>query len=164
MAERSAEERTFNGLLDAHGGAILAALRHLCRNPHDADDVFQETAIRVWRGLAARPRLRNPRAWLMTIAYRSFLDHRARQDPRREPEDMLDRRAVDPAERAILVEETDRVRALVADLPEPIRDVVALHYAGGLSLREAARALGISVGTAKSRLNNALERMRKVLT
>ncbi|MBN1420500.1 MAG: RNA polymerase sigma factor [Planctomycetes bacterium] len=167
MTERSGDERAFLGLLEAHGGAILAAIRHLCGNPDDADDVFQETAIRVWRALRARPRLRSPRGWLMTIAYRSFLDHRARRDPRHapddRPDDRPDGRAVDPAERAIRVEDADRVRVLVADLPEPIRDVVALHYAGGLSLRETARALGISVGTAKSRLNNALERMRQAM-
>ena len=36
-------------LLDAHGAAVLAMLRQLCGSRHDADDVFQETAARVWR-------------------------------------------------------------------------------------------------------------------
>lgn len=158
---RARGESAFLGLLEAHGGAIAAALRHLCKNPHDAEDVFQEVAIRVWRSLRARPQLRSPRAWLMTIAYRCFLDQRARRGPCSEIEDRLDCNAIDPATSAIQSEEAARVRAIVADLPEPIREVVALHYAGGLSLRETALALGISVGTVKSRLNNALERMRK---
>ena len=68
----------FEGLVDEHGAVALAVLRRLCGNPHDAD-LFQEVAVRVWRNLRSRPRLRNPRGWLLTIAYRAFLDHRARR-------------------------------------------------------------------------------------
>jgi RNA polymerase sigma-70 factor, ECF subfamily len=39
-----------------------------------------------------------------------------------------------------------------------------LHYTGGLSLREIAKALGISVGTVKSRLNSGLEQLRRRLS
>ena len=73
-----AERQIFLELVDRHGATVLAMLRRLCGNVHDADDVFQEVAARVWRNLGSRPRLRSPRAWLLTVAYRQFLDHRAR--------------------------------------------------------------------------------------
>src|SRR6516225_6896777 len=76
-------ERQFLALLDDHGPVVLALLRRLCRNPHDAEDAFQETAVRVWRSLGSQPAVRNPRGWLLTIAYRTFLDQAAR---RRGPE------------------------------------------------------------------------------
>ena len=49
------------------------------------------------------------------------------------------------------------------ELSDPIREVVILHYAGGLSLSETAAAMGISKGTAKSRLSSALVKLRSVL-
>src|SRR5205814_2213442 len=69
----------FERLVDGHSGAVLAVLRRLCGNRHDADDVFQDVAVRVWRHFPRRPRLRSPRGWLITIAYRAFVDHRARR-------------------------------------------------------------------------------------
>ena len=72
------ERQTFLDLVDRHGATVLAMLRRLCGNRHDADDVFQEVAAKVWLNLHSRPRLRSPRAWLLTVAYRQFLDHRAR--------------------------------------------------------------------------------------
>src|SRR5262245_51538169 len=72
------DREIFLGLVDEHGAAVLALLRRLCGRGHDAEDLFQEVAVRVWRNLGSRPRLRNPRGWLMTIAYRAFLDHEAR--------------------------------------------------------------------------------------
>jgi RNA polymerase sigma-70 factor (ECF subfamily) len=147
---------------------MLAMLRRLCGNPHDAADVFQEVAARVWRNFNARPRLRSPKAWLLTVAYRQFLDHRARRpvhaslEGRDEPTG--DWSADDPA---ALAERSDDGRVLdraVNELPEALRSVIAAHYTGGLSLRETAEVIGISVGTVKSRLNAGLEQLRRRLS
>ena len=66
----SAEYEAFMALVDEHGGSLLAMLRRLCRHEQNAEDIFQETAARVWRTFPDRPRLTNPRGWLMTIGYR----------------------------------------------------------------------------------------------
>ena len=63
-----------------------------------------------------------------------------------------------------LAERSDEARILdeaVNELPDTLRSVIVLHYTGGLSLRETAAAIGISVGTAKSRLNTGLEHLRR---
>ena len=153
----------FVALLEAHGGSLLAMLRRLCRNTADADDVYQDTAIRVWRHFASRPRLRNPRAWLMTIAYRAFVDHherRKRFEPLIEP---ADTRGATPESQAEQSEWSHRLAAAIETLPPPARQVVVLHYTGGLSLRQTATAMGLSLGTVKSRLNSALETLRSSL-
>lgn len=160
---------TFLALLDRHGSVALALLRRLCGNAHDAEDLFQDVAIRVWRHLGDRPRLRNDRAWLLTIAYRAYLDHQARRPPA--PAALFDgdeelargggdRDPVAIAERA---EHARLVHAAVAGLTAPLREVVVLHYTGGLSLREVAAATGVSIGTVKSRLNAGLEQLRRRL-
>jgi RNA polymerase sigma-70 factor (ECF subfamily) len=60
-------------------------------------------------------------------------------------------------------EERDRVQAAIADLPDSIREVVVLHYVGGLTLGQTAAAMELSPGTVKSRLNAALNKLRSVL-
>jgi len=154
----------FLDLLDHHGAALLSTLRRLCGNAHDADDVFQETAIRVWRFLPGRGGLRSPRAWLMTVAYRSFLDQQGRRCTHADLEDAPDASLPDPSEQAERSEQHGKVNDAVAELPEPIRAVLALHYTAGLTLRQTAKALGISLGTVKSRLNNGLARLRRLLS
>ncbi len=157
------EYREFVALVDAHGGALLALLRRLCRNEQDAEDAFQETAARVWRSFASRPALRNPRGWLMTIGYRAFLDQQARVKVHEALTDSPDWNAGPPPERAIRNEEAGRVHAALEQLAEPIREVLALHYTGGLSLRQTAEAMGVSEGTVKSRLHAGLNQIRRIL-
>jgi RNA polymerase sigma-70 factor (ECF subfamily) len=153
----------FVTLVDAHGPAVLALLRRLSGNRHDADDAFQETAVRVWRSFNSRPRPRNERAWLMTIAYRAFLDQRSRRRPAEALVEPADPRSASPADAAARSEETQKLLAEVGGLPEAMREVVVLHYTGGLTLQETARAIGVSAGTVKSRLNAALKQLRSVL-
>jgi RNA polymerase sigma-70 factor (ECF subfamily) len=160
---KSAWQREFLELLDAHGPTLMAMLRRLCRSAHDAEDVFQETAVRVWRGFADRPRLRNPRGWILTIGYRAFLDTRQRSGRHDDLQDLTDSRQGSPVDVAVQAEDCDRLQVAVAGLAEPIREVIVLHYVGGLTLRQTAAAMEISEGTVKSRLHAALNKLRSVL-
>jgi RNA polymerase sigma-70 factor (ECF subfamily) len=159
-------ERQFLALLDDHGPVVLALLRRLCRNAHDAEDAFQETAVRVWRGLGNRPALRNPRGWLLTIAYRAYLDQAARRriaEGSPDCEATPDERLPPPDAQAEWKEEQARVRQALAALPQSQRDVVLLHYTGHLSLEQTAATMGLAVGTVKSRLHAALGKLRGLL-
>lgn len=141
----------------------MSFLRRLCGNQPDADDVFQETAVRVWKNLASRPWLRNPKSWLMTIGYRVFVDLRERRRPTGELKDAADSGRHSPADLAEQSEDTDRVQTAIAGLADPIREVVVLHYVGGLSISQTAAAMNIADGTVKSRLNSALNALRSAL-
>ncbi|MEX2139121.1 MAG: RNA polymerase sigma factor [Pirellulales bacterium] len=163
ISAMSSDRRKFVALLESHGPALVAMLRRLCRNSHDADDVYQDTAMRVWRHFPTRPRLRNPKSWLMTIAYRAFVDHyqrRRKHDPIFEVADRRGQSADCLAEKA---EWSQRVSAAMESLPPAVHQVVLLHYTGGLTLRQTAEAMGLSIGTVKSRLNSGLETLRSVL-
>jgi RNA polymerase sigma-70 factor, ECF subfamily len=153
----------FERMVDDHGAAVFAMLRRLCGNAHDAEDVFQDVAVRVWRSFPNRPRLRRPRAWLMTIAYRTFIDHRARRVAVKPLGAVADYRSDSADRRAEHADECRRVDAAMAELPDAMREVLALHYAGGLTLRQTADALDVSAGTVKSRLSAALAKLREKL-
>ena len=65
-----------------------------------------------------------------------------------------------------VAERAERVLLLnraVSGLSPRLREVVVLHYTGGLSLRQVAAATGVSIGTVKSRLNAGLEQLRRRL-
>ena len=163
MANR--QEAVFDQLMEEHGPAVRAVLRHLCRRPQDVDDVWQDTAVRVWKSLQQRPWLRNPRAWLVRIAYRASVDHAARQPAAGEygEFDRADESAPTAHESAALAERRLQVRQALDALPADLRALIALHYTAGLSLRETAAALDLPVGTVKSRLHAALNLLRREL-
>lgn len=168
--DMSADSETFLALLDRHGAVALGMLRRLCGNGHDADDAFQDVALRVWKHLGNRPWLRNDRAWLLTITYRAYLDQQARRPPSHVPllddDEALARSAIDrdPVAVAERAESAALVKQAVAGLSPPLREVVVMHYTGGLTLRQIAAAMGISTGTVKSRLSAGLEQLRRRMT
>ena len=162
------DREAFLALVDRHGAVAMGMLRRLCGNGHDAEDVFQDVAIRVWKHLRERPRLRDDRAWLLTIAYRAYLDHRARRPPAHVPlfDDEVPGRAGTERDPVAVAERTERARQVneaVAGLSPLLREVIVLHSTGGLSLRQVAAATGASIGTVKSRLNAGLEQLRRRL-
>jgi RNA polymerase sigma-70 factor, ECF subfamily len=163
LVPQSHAQHDFAALFAEYGPSVLALLRRLAGNPHDADDLFQETAVRVWRRLNDRPQLRNSRAWLMSIAYHVFLDQCGARRLATADASRLPGTEQSPAERLELAEETDRAISAIAGLPSAVREVVLLHYTGGLTLRETAQAMGISSGTVRSRLNTALKELRRKL-
>jgi RNA polymerase sigma-70 factor (ECF subfamily) len=158
-------DSTFSRLMAVHGRSLRAILHNLCRNSQDVDDVWQDTAIRVWKSLRKRPWLKNPRGWLAMIAYRAYLDHAARRPPNHAvgDYDLADKSTPTPVEAAVRTEQRLLVGKALDNLPEDQRSVVILHYTGGLSVRETAEAIGIPVGTAKSRLHTALTTLRRML-
>ena len=78
--------------------------------------------------------------------------------------DVFDSQCRGPAEESVDLEEAREIRRAVDSLPEQTRQVVLLIYFQGLKYREAAQALGIPVGTVKSRLHGAIQRLGEVLT
>lgn len=129
----------------------------------DAEDAAQDAFIRAWRDL---PTLRDPgrwSAWFRRLVVRSALDRatRSRRSPvlRLDPvvEGGFDAPEPDAIER--IIGQDELLRAL-ADLSRDDRAVIALRFAADLEVPDVATALGIPLGTAKSRLHRALARLR----
>jgi RNA polymerase sigma factor (sigma-70 family) len=120
-----------------------------------ADDCFQETFLSAMR---AYPRLRStssPRAWVLTIAHRKALDHYRQRSRGAIAVEAVPEIAVEDAEPRDH-ETWDRVRAL----PPKQRAAVLLRYAGDLSHREVAAALGCSEDAARRSAHEGLKRLR----
>jgi RNA polymerase sigma-70 factor, ECF subfamily len=70
----------------------------------------------------------------------------------------------DPVRAAVRRDEAERLKRAVEALSPPLRETVLLCYTHGLTHDEAAEAMGIPLGTVKSRLHSALEELRSRLT
>lgn len=128
----------------------------------DADDCFQETFVSALR---AYPRVRpdsDLRAWVLTIAHRKAIDHHRARARRAIPasDAMPEPRA--PAQTTAADRDT-ALWARVHDLPRKQRAAVLLRFAGDLSHREVAIALGCSEEAARRSAHEGLKKLRQEL-
>lgn len=158
----AAGEAAFEVLVRRHGPMVLAICRGVLRDVHDADDAFQATFLVLARR-ASTVRGRDRLApWLARVARR--IAWRARREAARRAN--LERRAARSADAAealaepIAVEAADCVRAEVNRLPESDRMLLQLTYWQGKTYEEAAALLSWPIGTVRSRLSRARERLR----
>jgi RNA polymerase sigma factor (sigma-70 family) len=120
-----------------------------------ADDCFQETFLAA---LEAYPRLRpssNHRAWVLTIAHRKAIDHHRSRARGAIPVEAVPEPAVEDPRT-----EDDQTWERVRALPPKQRAAVLLRYAGDLSHREVAAALGCSEEAARRSVHEGLKKLR----
>jgi RNA polymerase sigma-70 factor, ECF subfamily len=151
-------------------GVLLRVGRRLTGDPADAEDLVQETVLRAYRALD-RFDGRHPRAWLLTIQRNAWRNMNRRLRPQLiyDPASLheLPARGADGRtgpEEAVVDDTMDAALvAALTGLPRNFRDTVVLVDVDGLSYREAARVLGVPVGTVMSRLHRARGRLRTQL-
>jgi RNA polymerase sigma factor (sigma-70 family) len=147
------EEAAFEALVRRHGPLVLGVCRRVLHNTHDAEDAFQATFLALARQAASAGRRASLGTWLYHVAYLTALRARGRSDARRRREASAPPRGqADP-----LAEVTGRELMTVLDrelhdLPERLRSPLVLCYLEGKTRDEAARELGLSLGTLKRRL------------
>lgn len=140
-----------------YGTAML-----IIRDPDGANDAVQETLIEAWRNL---PQLRDPDAfegWLNRILVRSCYRAIKMRRRRRIEVEITELDAVSGSVESS-VGAIDQIERAMRRLTPEQRTVLVLHHRLGLQLAETSVALGIPVGTVKSRLNRATIALRAAL-
>ena len=150
--------------------AMLAAIPSLrafaislTYNVDAADDLVQETIVRAWAAIERFEPGTNLNAWLFTILRNGFYSQFRKA--RRQVEDAdgsYAARLRAPPEQHGKCDVQDMLRAL-EKVPVDQREALLLIVAEGLSYEEAAQVCGVAVGTIKSRVNRARERLAKLL-
>jgi RNA polymerase sigma-70 factor (ECF subfamily) len=163
-------ERSFARLYELTGGRMLAIARGIVGRSDVAEDVLQDSFLRVWRWAHRYdPEKGSAYSWLVRIVRNRALSARSRLQRRESGQGVLDPETLvfpepDPAERAMLSEEARQVNACLANLPINHRRSVALVYFEGLTHRELAERLQVQLGTAKSWVRRGLSQMNRCLT
>lgn len=135
----------------------------------DAADVAQEAFLRAWRHADAYdPRRGAVPTWLLTITRNVAVDHLRARKAR--PVDHVDPATIlltsparGPAEGVVLDDEVGRVTEALRTLPEEQRRALVLAALGGRTAQEIGEIDAIPVGTAKTRIRTALQRVRAAL-
>ncbi len=155
------------------GRTVYGVALAVCRDALTAEEVTQDVFFRVWRRADAyQPQKAKVATWIARIARNGSIDALRRasarpgqaRDADAALESLLDPRVVDPADAAATAALRLRVRAAAAALPPEQRRVLALGFFGGLTHQEIAERLGSPLGTVKTRMRDALQRLRESLS
>jgi RNA polymerase sigma-70 factor (ECF subfamily) len=168
----------FRLLVEREGSAVVAACTRVLGDRAEAEDVAQEAFVIAYRSLASWRADGAFGAWLTRIAVRLAIRRSSQRkqvtwlDPLAAEADQpgQDRfrtasptDAVDPAHAFLRTERDAQLRAAVAALDEPYREVVALRFFAERSLNEIAEATDRPLGTVKTHLHRGLARLRRNL-
>lgn len=168
------DEEALTQLVRRHAGPLLGYLTRMSANPHQAEDLFQETFLRVHRKAGTFRPEGKFKPWLYTIATRLAVDDLRRrkraphllsvdEDERPALSNRLADAAPGPAEYAAAADLRVRVRRALDVLTPGQRAILSLTYFEGFTYTEAARALGRSVGTVKKQMSRALRALARAL-
>ncbi len=153
-----------------HLDALYNFAIYLTRNPPEADDLVQETYLRAFRFSHRFQAGTHLRAWLFQILRNTFLTfYRLRERETAIADDGVPDWDVPMFQNApeytasAMEAHTDLERAM-SRLPEEFRTVLLLAEVEGMPLEEVARVMGCPVGTVKSRIFRAKERLRTLLS
>jgi RNA polymerase sigma-70 factor, ECF subfamily len=167
LLQRVAQSRdieAFRQLYQQYGPRVKSYMIRQGANPDTADELAQETLLMVWRkaGLYTREK-GSATTWIFTIARNLRIDRLRREVPWQELPEGHNEEASDdiaPDEAVSDRERQSRVQAVLASLPADQHAVVSLSYLDGLSHSEIATKLGLPLGTVKSRMRLAYQKIR----
>jgi RNA polymerase sigma-70 factor (ECF subfamily) len=164
-----AAEDALESLVRDHARLVYRVCYSVLRHAQDSEDAAQETFMRVLRNLKKLPEVRDPRAWLARIAWRSALDRR-----RRSPETSLDDAAAAVAALRDSGAPADDIAAgnelaallerLIASLPEDLREPLVLSTVEEMSSADIAAVLDIPDATVRNRIFRARQLLREKLS
>jgi RNA polymerase sigma factor (sigma-70 family) len=161
----SAEQTTFDDTLARHGAEIYRFALHLTRNRPDADDLYQETALKAYRAWNRLPCDANHRAWLYRIASNTFLSDKRKSSRLRSlnAEDMVESipaASQDDDGRLDAGTLLREVEAFIEGLPPKQRIALVQRKYLDIGYPEIAATLGCSEEAARRSVHEALRKLR----
>lgn len=169
------ERAAFEELVARYRDRIYNYLRAMTGSDADAEDLTQEAFVRAFVNAGSFRREASFHTWLYRIAYNGYLDAVRKQ--KRRPAISLDQSAVEdedapefpdpsagPEDHVQRLELQGVLVAALQRLPEKLRAVVVLHDVHGYSYEEIAAVVRCPVGTVRSRLFHARQRLRRKLS
>lgn len=168
------DESAITTLIERHRKKVYNYILMMVKDRQTADDLFQETFIKVISSLRAGRYSENGKfiSWVLRIAHNQVIDHfRGSKKPAHITSDdagydiLNNRKLADPnIEEAMIHDQIEQdVRNLIDHLPVEQREVVVLRHYFDLSFKEIAQQTGVSINTALGRMRYALINLRKLI-
>jgi RNA polymerase sigma-70 factor (ECF subfamily) len=147
---------------------LVSTLLYLLGNPDDAQDAAQEAFLKCWRARHTLPDVQNLRAWVFRVGLNAAKDFQ-RSAWHRKARPLPDDDLIGPTGEASVAdaledkEAVDRLRAAITHLRPEEREVFLLRQNGELTYEQIAEVRNAPVGTVKTQMRAALQKLRKVL-
>ena len=162
----SADRALLEQLVADTGPRLLAYVRRVYADSHEAEDIVSDTFVRAAQNIAAVRSSARPDLYLLTTARDLCRDRFRKKTPLPVSDERLSREPSDASAPATALEREEALEALraaVAGLPEAQREIVVLRLSVGLRFEEIAETMQIPLGTALSRMNAAMQKLKKEL-
>ncbi len=164
---RSGDDSALSELVKRHHGAAYRVALSLTKEDDTAQDVVQDAFLKAFRALSGFRGDASFRTWLLTITANEARGALRRSN--RLKETALDdagpvrAKELDPADTAVLSQESARAREMLERLPEKQRLTVGLRIDEGLSFREIGEVIGSSEGAARVNYFHGIRRLREMM-
>lgn len=174
---RAGDAEAFCEVAQAHETRLFRQAVALCHDEAQAEDLVAETLMEAWRSLGRFDATCRFSTWLYAILHHRYLKsvRRTASRPvslarfpiaeaqrRQQAQESLPDAGQSPADLAVSQDTTEVLRQAIARLPARHQVVLELRFFEDASLPEIAAAVGCSVGTVKSRLHHAIEKLRQM--
>ena len=156
----------FEDVAEELSGPLQRYLQRLVGDPATADDLLQETLLKIARGLSGFEGRSSVKTWAFTIATRVATDHFRRPQSRAQMVEFDDTDPAldaEPEQRFVIDEMNSCVREVVDSLPADYRSALVLHDLEGQTAAQVAEITGCSLATAKIRIHRARRRLKEAL-
>ena len=150
------DQRAAEKLIEKHYKRVYTILYSFCKNKETAEDLTQNTFIKVWKSIHRFNGLSRVSTWLYRIAYNTFVDWQRKNRIFYNVDEYEIK-----SEILYFEDVTEKILYQVRKLPEKQREIIVLHYQHELTYGEISKILHIPKGTVKSRLNAALANLRQ---
>ena len=168
------DEMSIETLINRHRSKVYTYIYLTIKNHALAEDLFQETFIKVIQSLRAGKYKDNGRflSWVIRIAHNLTIDHFRKEKQMNSVSnddselDLLNNKklAEDNIEDVLVSNQIkEDIRNLINELPDDQKEVVVMRHFGGLSFKEIAEQTGVSINTALGRMRYALINLRKMI-
>ncbi len=168
------DQKSLEILIHRHKSRIFSYILLIVKNQELAEDVFQETFIKVIRSLKRGKYVENGKfvSWVLRIAHNLIIDHFRKEklqgtvsndstemdifNSQKFSEETIE-------DQMVLSQIMSEVKDLIKELPEDQQQVIYMRHYMGLSFKEIAEQTGVSINTALGRMRYALINMRKLI-
>lgn len=167
--DRQAEsQRELERAFAEYRSELLGTLYYLVGNREDASDALQEAFIKCWKHREQVPEVTNLKAWIFRITLNTGRDIRQTAWRRKKQglpseETVMAKEQHGPQAEAEKSEQLDQLRSAIAELRSEEQEVFLLRQNGQMKYEEIAAAVGIPLGTVKTRMRMAISKLRQAL-
>lgn len=159
------DREAFHQLYLETGRSVYSFILSILKNPQDAEEILQETYLKIWTSAGSYKPQGKPLAWMFTIArnlcYMKFRDQKRMADVGLD--DLSGEEAGDLCLPLEHMTDSMMLQTALEILKEDERQIVLLHASAGLKHREISASLGIPLSTVLSKYNRAMKKLQNYL-